>query len=567
MENNIQFRIHKVPVLPDKLIKGHIYFEHSTGCIHVATSETDKETFGDKNTGGNFTIQKITEGLDNNIKEAYALVGEDGIEKGDRIYIYKAESLSNVNSDGVIIANKIPVIGGPLSDLLINSGITEINPDTNLQDLLTSLFCQENWPKSEDVKRIEGYITGNSTANNCTMIIKNGTNTLSSEALVYPGTQLTVNCSQNTLSSPTYTNSKISGLTWGYSWENDNIKNSDKTFVEKTWTITPNNSEYKINIIVNGSLTSYQDTSLLNNKTATFNVIKGLNNCKAESYGIATYSCTIDEIPDCYWVSNLGKTNKNKYTNKILAKNVEVSCGNLTSPQSTATFKIYGTLPAFNNVSSGSLNSDTIVEMPLSSSKIFTISTVPSEERSNNLFMFDFPSDASISSMEIVPLANQYNIYSNIDLTNNTITSLATHDHGKWSKTISITNVPSEVDTGKRFMIEYPACVTIDTVSALNDATGKFEAYSQYKTENIVRGSDSYTRLTMTHQKESGPAQYSFTFSNPQKKNAVLNTDYTIQSGISKIVNNVEYTYNRLVSKTKSGFTSRTITLNKSLNT
>jgi hypothetical protein len=116
-------------------------------------------------------------------------------------------------------------------------------------------------------------------------------------------------------------------------------------------------------------------------------------------------------------------------------------------------------------------------------------------------------------------------------------------------------------------MIEYPACVTIDTVSALNDATGKFEAYSQYKTENIVRGSDSYTRLTMTHQKESGPAQYSFTFSNPQKKNAVLNTDYTIQSGISKIVNNVEYTYNRLVSKTKSGFTSRTITLNKSLNT
>ena len=553
---NIEFRIHKVPVLPKKLIKGHIYFEHSTGYIHVATSEDTKQSFG--GSSKEFSIKKITEDVNEDIKEMYSLVDENGNEIGDKIVIYKDAVIDDVNSDFVVISDKIPVTGGPLSDLLIKSGINEIDANMSLQSLLKSLFCKETWP---NVTRTIGSITGTNSANTCSLTVKNGSEELSSGALVYPNTKCVVTVKQNPIGSYSVTPNKISGMTHGYSWENDNKRDSSDTNIVRNWSVQQSGSPiYKLNVNINGTSESAEKNSLITS-SKEFLVKKGTNTCSAASYGLVSYIGTVDEIKKCYIISNLGKTDIDHYVEYVPNLTSEINCGNLTTPSTTSTFTIYGTLPVFHNIKNNSFNADADVEMKLTTNKTFTITGIPSEERESGNFMFDFPEEASVSSVTIIPNPTKYKIYSNID--SNKIGTSFTKDHGYWKESIEILDVPGESGNA-RFAIEYPACAKLDYVQTINGLTGKYENYTQYKEELIKRNNDSYIRLTMTHEMPVGATKYLFVFLKPESS---IDSSYKIDSGIKKTINGIQYNYKRLTTTNNVGFVERTITLNKSLNT
>ena len=190
---------------------------------------------------------------------------------------------------------------------------------------------------------------------------------------------------------------------------------------------------------------------------------------------------------------------------------------------------------------------------------IYSISNIPSEESLGKQFIFDFPANASISGVTITPLPSKYKVYSNINGT--VIGSTFNKDHGTWTSSMTF-DVPKESGSA-RFAIEYPASVSVKQLLRHNDATGKDDVYSLYKTESVKRGNDSYIRLTMTHDSAQGASLYKITFNTPSSKTS---SDYEITSGIIKTINGTTYNYKRLTTTSNEGWVDRSITFNKSLN-
>ena len=125
-----------------------------------------------------------------------------------------------------------------------------------------------------------------------------------------------------------------------------------------------------------------------------------------------------------------------------------------------------------------------------------------------------------------------------------------------------IFNAPKESDD-IRFAIDFPACTAVTQLLRYNDATGKDDVYVNYKTESVKRGSDSYIRLTMTHDTAQGASKYTVSFKESSPKTI---DDYTIGAEFGKIINGSEYKYKRLTTKSQQGIVDRTITFVKALN-
>ena len=239
----------------------------------------------------------------------------------------------------------------------------------------------------------------------------------------------------------------------------------------------------------------------------------------------------------------------------VVVNNVEIK----STGSSTSSSSITCVYPVYHNVSSNMFGTDTTVKMSLSTETAYSIQNVPSEESSGKQFMFDFPENATIAEVTIMPLPSKYKVYSNINGT--AIGSSFDKDHGAWSTSMTF-NVPKE-SGASRFAIEYPSSTSIKQLLRHNDATGKDDVYSLYKTESVKRGNDSYTRLTMTHDSAQGASLYKITFNTPGSK---ISSEYKITSGITKMINGTTYNYKRLTTTSKEGWVNRVITFNKSLN-
>lgn len=478
------------------------------------------------------------------------------------------EDFSNMSfettTNTTTVSETIPVAGGPLSDLLIAKGITSIDKNANLQDVFVTLFCKEEFPSISI--STSGTFTGKSGLNGTTITCKSGSTTLSDSALVEPGTKLKFTVTQGSISG-TYSSTSwsISGFKHGYSLDDDDTVDSTNNTVTHSWSVSgPNNTSYTLDATLNGTSKNASGSSA---QTITFDEISakiGNNTCSTTSKGTRQYTGTMEGFPTYYVVSNLGKTTDydsngvKRFTDPIEGKTTTVTSGNSSGVSSSKT--IIGVYPVYHNVSSNSLNTDTTTKMSLSTNTSYSISGIPSEEASGKQFIFDFPENATISSMSVTPLPGKYNVYSNIN--GDTIDSAFNKSHGSWTTTMEITGVPGE-DGAKRFGIEYPACAELNYVQAFDGITNTYKTYTQYKTESIKRGSDSFIRLTMTHEMPAGEAKYKFYFKSASSK---ITSDYTISSGITKTINGVAYKYNRLTTTSQSGWVDRKITFNKSLN-
>lgn len=624
MGENIEFGVHKVHILPDNLITGHIYFEHSTGLIHIAISESEKQTFGSSE--GSFelvwnalnatTVKKITEGLEDNIKEAYILVDENGNQKGDRINIYKESSLKSVDvvdqslvftyiladgeemtvsvnigelvqgaeygdglkvesgkvsvkvsdvdknylnlddtglsvtgmeSDVVTTTEDITVAGGPLSNLLTSAGIKTINKGTDLQSLLFSLFCKELWPTG---------ISSTAGSFNAKSGVASFSVTTSSASLVEPGTILYFNATQGSVNGYTASNASVSGLTYGYSTSNDNIKDGSNTSFSKSWSISSGDSLYELTLSGGDSPTTKTGANpqTISNYAITAKI--GTNTCSASASGSVTYNGTIAEIPVYYGVSNIGNTRETTKSTLLPAQSKSV----ISSGNSSASKSVTGVYPCYYNVSSGVLQDTAVTKYTLQTSTTFTITNVPSEEISGKHFIFEYPSHKTVSSFYTLLQPNSYNYYTNIS--GGTLVDTVSTNAGKLSTTLTISNVPSEAVAQKHFKFEYTAQATINSVKMLNTLTNKYEDISNYEiTSGIIRDGSSYKRLIITGVL-AGVATYQITFDTESYK---VTTGYTITGPFERLINGNTYQYNRLTTTDNQGIVSRKITLNSSL--
>lgn len=232
-------------------------------------------------------------------------------------------------SNKTVLTQGFKVEGGPLSDLLKDKGITEIEEGTNLQDLLKSLFCVELWPQKITVTQPAVTVT------NVAPKITGVTNGLLTEV----GTKLNITVALQTM-AVSNTAARISGFEYGLSYDGTKYENARERVQNNTIVYSDGNysGEYSYSTDASGSnmnrsyLVSTSNTYLnVENGSQSFIVdtFLGSNNkvtavssyCKGLTY-------SNDGIAYTYELSNLGSTGhdagRNSYSINAVT-NVNVS--------------------------------------------------------------------------------------------------------------------------------------------------------------------------------------------------------------------------------------------------
>lgn len=282
----------------------------------------------------------------------------------------------------------IRVIGGPLAD--------EVNFDvipagTTLEGLIKMLFNSRIFPVLNDNNYIEGNLE--LEISGPTISASNATY----NKVVVAGTEIKF----NTVTAPSYAikeqiEAKVTGLEYGYS-PSLNVEDirTGKEITSKMTTGITEGSTYKLtpskdNFI--GDLPASGETSIVSvNLVANF----GTN-----EYSVKVDSPSVDysynQIPSYYIVSNMGDLNKDEKINVLPGKE-----GVADSVSASTSFYVTGVYPAYTNISGNTLIDDATAMRTLTTGNSFIIENVPSEGISGNPFMFDFPSNKTISSFEI----------------------------------------------------------------------------------------------------------------------------------------------------------------------
>jgi hypothetical protein len=197
------------------------------------------------------------------------------------------------------------------------------------------------------------------------------------------------------------------GFTYGYSIDNDDIKNGDNNppkidvvniSLEGSYNLTETYSPSSI-----GTVRTTESSD--NNEDVKFSegsVVIGLgNNSISLTATSPSGKYTHPEYPEYYVVSNLGNTDLDKKLDK--SNSVD---GTLSSKTVTESISVIGVYPVYVNIDSDSLVEDTI-KIDLTTSNTFEFN-VPSEVTSEMYFKFDYPATHSITSFEIKDLTGKF---------------------------------------------------------------------------------------------------------------------------------------------------------------
>lgn len=255
-------------------------------------------------------------------------------------------SVQEMNANVTKTTEDILVMGGPLATDDVKAILPKTtdgaeNPyiaaDTNLQELLLKLFCKEMYPTISSSNSKQGNVTAYINAPTITL-----TNT---KTVLEVGTYIsatTISFSGN--SKERLTASTVSGLTYGYSNTNDNVKDSSDTSITKTPTtniVTSSTATMSCNL-TGFTVSKFNDitgTTIGNIQKNNFNlgqVIEGENKIKVSITG-QTISYVIDAIDTVYPCSNIGNTSGTIKTTKV-----DVKSGTTTAPTSSTTKTITG---------------------------------------------------------------------------------------------------------------------------------------------------------------------------------------------------------------------------------
>lgn len=304
------------------------------------------------------------------------------------------QELIEDTTETVKTTDAIPVVGGPLADLLNKAGINSISPDTSMQDLFVSLFTKELWPTNLVFK--EGTVSAAIAAPSFT---------LSNTGLVEVGATVTIG--KTTLSAATMSTTArtYSGFTYGYSSSNDNTKDSSNT------TITVNASNAALNSVnytmkrtTNGSVenaTANTNPAQVTLNSKTFKAIEGTNTVKVDITG-PTANATFASMPVYYACSNLGKTSEE---HKSVAKNTITKTS--STPSNSKTLNVTGVYPYYTNKD----NITTFAKLGLTTNKTLDVTFVA--ETASNKHAFKIPAKFNVTKITLLnTLSGKYEDYS-----------------------------------------------------------------------------------------------------------------------------------------------------------
>lgn len=304
------------------------------------------------------------------------------------------QKLIEDTTETIKTTDAIPVVGGPLADLLNKAGINSISPDTSMQDLFVSLFTKELWPTNLVFK--EGTVSAAIAAPSFT---------LSNTGLVEVGATVTIG--KTTLSAATMSTTArtYSGFTYGYSSSNDNTKDSSNT------TITVNASNAALNSVnytmkrtTNGSVenaTANTNPAQVTLNSKTFKAIEGTNTVKVDITG-PTANATFASMPVYYACSNLGKTSEE---HKSVAKGTITKTS--STPSNSKTLNVTGVYPYYTNKD----NITTFAKLGLTTNKTLDVTFVA--ETASNKHAFKIPAKFNVTKITLLnTLSGKYEDYS-----------------------------------------------------------------------------------------------------------------------------------------------------------
>ena len=291
---------------------------------------------------------------------------ESGLVKNVNVLQANDESLQNeINSlkdkDDSLIPNDIIVAGldSKLGAGNYNNGDT-IPAGTDMYTILQNILCKELFPKN--IK---------ATVASATAYMNNLTLTLDKSNTIEVGTLVKLISGSTNGSYVNKVNSKIENIEYGYSTQNNNIKESSDKSIEKECTTEISDNEYTISASIVSGFTADTETNI---KTTPENktgegiaslvetklgcVVEGENKITINATG-ASYSYSANAIDKIYYCSNLGKTNEIQYHAGIGSVS-----GTTEKPTKSAEASVSGKYKYFlgysNNTSYNQFNSDSI---------------------------------------------------------------------------------------------------------------------------------------------------------------------------------------------------------------
>lgn len=304
------------------------------------------------------------------------------------------QELIEDTTETIKTTDAIPVVGGPLADLLNKAGINSISPDTSMQDLFVSLFTKELWPTNLVFK--EGTVSAAIAAPSFT---------LSNTGLVEVGATVTIG--KTTLSAATMSTTArtYSGFTYGYSSSNDNTKDSSNTTITvNASNVALNSVNYTMKRTTNGSVenaTANTNHAQVTLNSKTFKAIEGTNTVKVDITG-PTANATFASMPVYYACSNLGKTNKEHKTEPK-----DTTTKTSTIPSNSKTLNVTGVYPYYTNKD----NITAFAKLPLTTNKTLDVTFVA--ETASNKHAFKIPAKFNVTKITLLnTLSGKYEDYS-----------------------------------------------------------------------------------------------------------------------------------------------------------
>ena len=314
----------------------------------------------------NETIEGVSESIIKNTEEiaknrqSIESISEDVIKNTEEIAKNKKaiEEFGEINLEATI-PDKIIVAGldGQFGAGNYTNGYV-IDAGTNIYDILQNILCKELYPTSVNAKSASAI----SIMNDLTLL-------LSHDNIVEVGTPVTLIEGKTNGGNVSITqNSQITGMTYGYSTEDNDTKEYANTTItsncvtelkDNIYTISSTiNEGFDANGTINTPIEKEADNNVSLDETIIGCVNEGNNEITISASG-ATYSYRADAINKIYYCSNLGKTDASQYHPGVDAVNNET-----TRPSKNKSINITGAYRYFmgysTNTSYDQFDSDSI---------------------------------------------------------------------------------------------------------------------------------------------------------------------------------------------------------------